>query len=338
MVLYPINPRRLAKFREALTPSGKKDDLTDAQLLLELVSQHRQKLKPWRPADEHTRTRQCFVEHRRTLVNDNTRLTNRLTGVLKGYVPQVLCWCAALDTPFIRDCLRRWPTLQAVQQADDATLRTFFQAPHAHNRTINQRRIDGIRQASPATTDPAVLRASAMLVHALVEHVGCVTAAIARFDKEIDARIRAHEDFPIFASLPGAGPVHASRLISALGRDRRRYEHVEDVLTCTGIAPVIERSGHMAVTHFRWCGPTFLRPSFHECAGPSIPHSRWAKAVYHQQRRRGKEHQASVRSLAFQWARIISQLWKTRTPYHERTYVAALQRRGSPLWQVMAAQ
>jgi transposase len=338
LVLYPINPRMLAKFREAFAPSGKKDDPADAQLWLELVRKHREQLKPWRPADEHTRTLQCFVEHRRTWVNDKTRLTNRLTSVLKGYFPQVFCWFAALDTPLFCDFLKCWPTLEAVQQTDDATLRTFFQAHHAHNRAINQQRMDGIRQAIPATTDHAVIRASVMLVHTLVEQVGCLTEAIARFDKEIDALTRSHEDFPIFTSLPGAGPVHASRLISALGTDRSRYEHVEDLLTFTGIAPVIERSGKMAVTHFRWFCPTFLRQSFHEFAGQSIQHSQWAKAFYRQQRTRGKDHQAAVRSLAFKWVRIIFRLWKNRTPYHERTYVAALQRRGSPLWQVMAAQ
>jgi hypothetical protein len=263
---------------------------------------------------------------------------NRLTSVLKGYFPQVLCWFAALDTPLIWDFLTRWPTLQAVQQTDDTTLRTFFQAHHAYNGTINQQRMAGIRQAIPATTDQAVIRASAMLVHALVEQVGCLTEAITRFDKEIDVLTRSHEDFPIVASLLGAGPVHTSRLISALGPDRSRYEHVEDLLTFTGIAPVIERSGKMTVTHFRWFCPTCLRQSFHECAGQSIQHSRWAKAFYHQQRRRGKDHQAAVRSLAFKWARMIFQLWKKRMPYREQIYVAALQRRGSPLWQVMAAQ
>jgi transposase len=183
-----------------------------------------------------------------------------------------------------------------------------------------------------------VIHASAKLVHALVEPVGCVTEAIARFDKAIDALTRSHEDSPIVASLPGAGPVQAARLISALGRDRSRYEHVEDVLTCTGIAPVIERSGHMTVTHFRWFCPTCLRQSFHEFARQSLQHSRWAKAVYHQQRRRGKDHQAAVRSLAFKWARMIFRLWTTRMPSREQIDVAALQRRGSPLWQVMAAQ
>jgi transposase len=338
LVLYPINPRMLAKFREALAPSGKKDDPADAQLLLELVSKHREKLKPWRPADEHTRTLQFLVEHRRTLVNDKTRLTNRLTSVLKGYFPQVLCWFAALDTPLVCDFLKRWPTLGAVQQTDDVTLRTFFQEHHSYNRAINQQRIDGIRQAIPATIDQAVIRSSVMLVHTLVEQVSCLTEALRRFEKAIDALTRSHEDVPIFTSLPGAGPVHAARLISALGSDRSRYEHVEDLLTFSGIAPIMERSGKTTVTHFRWFCPKFLRQSFHEFAGQSIQYSQWAKAFYRQQRMRGKDHQASVQSLAFKWMRIIFRLWKNQTPYNERTYVAALQRRGSPLWQEMTAQ
>jgi hypothetical protein len=32
LVLYPINPRMLAKFREAFAPGGKKDDPADAPL------------------------------------------------------------------------------------------------------------------------------------------------------------------------------------------------------------------------------------------------------------------------------------------------------------------
>ncbi len=336
LVLYPINPRMLAKFREALAPSGKKDDPADAQLLLELVSKHRAKLKPWRPADAHTRTLQFCVEHRRQLVQDKTRLTNRLTSVLKGYFPHVLRWFAALDTPLAGDFLKQWPTLEAVQNTDDTALLAFFQAHRSHNPAINRQRIDGIRQAIPATTDQAVVRSSGMVVHALVEQGRCLADAIRRFEQAIEGLTRSHAEFQIFASLPGAGPVHASRLISALGTDRRRYECVEDLPTFAGIAPIIERSGKTLVTHFRWFCPTFLRQSFHEFAGQSSQDSRWAKAFYRQQRMRGKDHQAAVRSLAFKWTRIIFHMWKRRTPYDERTYRAALQRRGSPLLQVMA--
>ncbi|MGH8069031.1 MAG: transposase [Candidatus Entotheonellia bacterium] len=128
------------------------------------------------------------------------------------------------------------------------------------------------------------------------------------------------------------------RVLGLLGTDRNRYVHAENLLSFAGIAPILERSGKTTVTHFRWFCPKFHRQSFHEFAGQSIQYSRWANAFYRQQRMRGKDHQAAVRSLAFKWTRIIFQMWKSKTLYSDsaRTYVAALQRRGSPLLQVMA--
>jgi transposase len=169
LVLYPVNPRTLAKFREAFAPSGAKDDPGDAQLALELVSKHRDKLRSWRPDDEQTRTLQFLVEQRRKLVHDRTRLLNRLTSVLKGYFPQVLAWFDALDTKVVYEFLKHWPTLEAVQQVDHETLWRFFHTHHSKRRAINQRRIDEIRQAVPATTARAVITSSVMVVHARLE-------------------------------------------------------------------------------------------------------------------------------------------------------------------------
>jgi hypothetical protein len=44
MVLFPINPVTLARYREAFTPSRAKDDPTDADFLCELVALHGQQL------------------------------------------------------------------------------------------------------------------------------------------------------------------------------------------------------------------------------------------------------------------------------------------------------
>jgi len=65
LVLYPINPTTLAKYREAFSPSRAKDDPQDAEYLVELLIHHRERLKPWLPDDEKTRTLQYLVEHRR---------------------------------------------------------------------------------------------------------------------------------------------------------------------------------------------------------------------------------------------------------------------------------
>ena len=41
LVLYPVNPKALARYREAFRTSGAKDDPDDSELLLDLVSKHR---------------------------------------------------------------------------------------------------------------------------------------------------------------------------------------------------------------------------------------------------------------------------------------------------------
>jgi hypothetical protein len=66
--------------------------------------------------DEQTRTLRYLVEHRRRLVGDRTRLSNRLTSLLKCYFPQVLAWFPDLRTELVCDFLLRWSSLESLQE------------------------------------------------------------------------------------------------------------------------------------------------------------------------------------------------------------------------------
>jgi hypothetical protein len=44
-VLFPVNALTVAKYRQAFTPSRAKDDPSDAELQLELLLKHRDKLQ-----------------------------------------------------------------------------------------------------------------------------------------------------------------------------------------------------------------------------------------------------------------------------------------------------
>ena len=103
LVLYPVNPRTLSRFREAFAPSRHKDDPPDAAFLAELLLHHRERLRAWRPDDERTRTLRLLVEHRRRLVSDQTRTSNRLTSLLKCYFPQALEWFPDVRTTLVCD-------------------------------------------------------------------------------------------------------------------------------------------------------------------------------------------------------------------------------------------
>ena len=108
LVLYPVNPKALARSREAFHPSGAKDDPTDAALLLDLLRKHRDQLRPWHPDTVAARQLQLLCEHRRKLVNLRGGLTNRITGLLKQYFPQALDWVGTLDSRQACDFLQKW--------------------------------------------------------------------------------------------------------------------------------------------------------------------------------------------------------------------------------------
>jgi transposase len=115
LVLFPINPLTLARYREAFTPSQAKDDPSDAELQLELLLKHRDKLKPLVPQSPEMRALEQLGEYRRRLIGDKVRLTNRLTSALKNYYPHVLEWFSDKDTTLFCEFLHRWPTLKAAQ-------------------------------------------------------------------------------------------------------------------------------------------------------------------------------------------------------------------------------
>jgi transposase len=331
LVLFPVNPATLAKYRQTFHVSGAKDDPSDAQLALELLVTHPEKFSRLRPQSASMRMLQQLVEQRRLLVDDVRRLTNRITNALKQYFPQPLEWFKDKDTLVFCDFLTSWPTLKQAQRARNSRLSAFFHEHNVRYPHIVEARIRAIRSASALTCDAAVIEPNRLLVQALVGQLRLLLQAVDRFEHEIAELAPTLSDYELFASLPGAGPTFAPRLLAAFGEQRERYAGSDEIQRFAGIAPVTERSGNKSWVHWRWQCPRFLRQTFVEWAALSIPHCYWAKAYYEQQRARGSSHQAALRALAFKWIRIVYRCWQNRTPYDEATYLSALKRRSSPL-------
>ena len=336
-VLFPINPSMLAKYREAFKPSRAKDDPTDAQLALELLLRHRDRLNPLQPQTAQMRMLLYLVEQRRRLVADKTRFTNRLGHALKQYFPQALDWFDQTDTPLFCDFLTRWPTLAQVKRARKASLEAFFQAHNVRFAKLVEERISAIKTATALTEDLAVVTAYQLQALVLVDQLRVTLQAIARFDAQIGSIAPTLPDYALFRALPGAGPSLAPRLLVAFGEQRERFAGADELQKYSGVAPVTERSGNKRWVHWRWQCPTFLRQTFVEWAAQTINKSFWAGAYYRRQRDQGSSHQTALRALAFKWLRIVYRCWQTRTPYDESTYLNALKRRGSPLLKAIGA-
>ncbi|SOE97392.1 Transposase [Burkholderia sp. D7] len=331
LVLFPINPATLAKYREAFQPSGAKDDPADAELALDLLVRHPERFSPLRPQSALMRSLVSLVERRRQLVGDQNRLTNRLCDTLKQYYPQALEWFDDRGTVLFCDFLERWPTLRSVRQARTAVLERFFHAHHCRSASRISARIESIRAAAALTEDPAIIGPCRLHVLALVAQLRAVLAAIVQFNLEIAQVACTLPDYALFESLPGAGPRLAPRLLAAFGEQRERFRSADELQKYAGIAPVTERSGKQCWVHWRLQCPKFLRQTFVEWAAQTINRSFWAGAYYRQQRAKGSSHHIAVRALAFKWIRILYRCWQARTPYNETAYLNVLRKRGSLL-------
>lgn len=327
LVLFPVHPATVASFRQALFPSGAKDDPGDTALLLDLLLHHRQHLRRLDPDTVETRQLRLFVELRRALVDERTRQSNRLTAWLKMYFPQALDWIDNIDSPLGCDFLQRWPTLQQLQRTQPGTIERFFREHHSRSQARIEERVQAIAKALPAVQDAALLEAGTAAATSLVALLKALNDSIASLDGQIAEQLPKHPEADLFAGLPGAGPVLLPRLIVAFGTLRDRFQSAAELAAYSGIAPVTKQSGQSKSVHFRFACPKFLRQTFHEFAAHSIVQSGWAREFYRERRHRGSRHHAAVRALAFKWIRVLFRCWKDRTPYDEERYQKALQQR-----------
>ena len=254
VLIYPINPKSLSRYRGAFYPSGSKDDPRDADLVLDYLLKHRERIRLWEPESLEVRCLRLLSEQRRKLVELRTDLTNQWTANLKHYFPQALKWVDPLKGKTACDFLNRWPNLQVLQGAKPSVIRRFFKS-HRVGGEKWQSQLEEIQQARVLTHDAAIVTASSLLTQSLAGQILQLNESIQRFDAKIEELFNDHPDPFIFSSLPGSGKALGPRLLTLFGEDRDRFECAAEVQTLSGITPLLRASGKTHIVSYRWACP-----------------------------------------------------------------------------------
>jgi transposase len=330
LVVYPINPVTSARYRTAFKPSGAKDDLPDAEVLLDLVRRHTDRLRPLEQPDPMTLKLRGLVEARRSIVDRRTAVLNQLTALLKSYYPQAQELVGNLNTDLAVAFLERWPDLISLKAVRPGTLKRFYYQHQVRSQALVEKRLGLIDQAVALTTEEARVSVAVLQLRQLLDQLKVFQKHIPQFDAQIKAVFAAHPNAHLFRQLPGAGPQLGPRLCVAFGTNPAAYAEPASLQKYAGIAPVREKSGAQVWTHWRWRAPVFLRQTFVEWAGQTVRYCAWAKRHYERMLKRGKKHTLILRSLAFKWIRILWKCWQTNIPYNEARYLRQLSLRSSP--------
>lgn len=328
--ICPINPKSLARFREAFRPSGAKDDEHDAEVMCEVGRLYSTQFPIWKPESFSTRILQNLTERRRHVVDERTRLVLELQSNLKLYYPLILNMFKDLAAELPLSFLGKWPTLEKLKKAKPQTIREFFYSGNSRSEKKLEERLRLIEKAQHLTEDRAAVFSGQLATCDLVRRLRAIQQSIEEYDLAIAQEFDQHPDAPIFNSLPGAGSVLAPRLLAAMGEDRARFESCLEPQTLYGIAPITVQSGESKSVRFRRGCNKFKRQSFHEFAAASTRFCDWAADYLQAQLENEKKtyHQA-IRSLAFKWIRIIFRMWKDKVAYDDAKYMESLKRNGS---------
>ncbi|MGC7847853.1 IS110 family transposase [Desulforudis sp. 1088] len=321
--VYPVNPKLVDHRRK---PSGAKSDPLDARLLADIGRAELPYLRQLRPDSAIIEELKMLTRDQDDLIQERTRLTNKLIACLKLYYPVALDLFSHANTPIFLDFLQAYPTLEKALEASVPEIAVFLKT-HKHpqpNKTavaIWTKLHEPQLEANAATT-----RAKARLMLSLVTRLKNLQADIKGYDQDIQDLFQSHSDYKIFASLPGAGVRVAPRLLAEWGDDRSRYPGLPAVQALAGTTPVLFQSGKYAYARPRKSCVKPFRNVMYQLAMQSIRWVSWAREYYDAKRAQGKAHATALRCLASVWMRIIYAMWLNNTPYDEALFLAAKER------------
>src|ERR1019366_7483843 len=307
LVLYPIHPTTVAKYREAFKSSGAKSDPLDAGQILEILTKHQDRLHRFNPDTVETRLLGRLVEDRRKAVNLRTTHVQALGANLKEYFPQAL----------------------ELTSGNLSSLKSFYYGHNVRSPEVLERVLALAEKSQALTTDEALVESGSRLTQMYVGIIQALNPVIVKYDERIQQVFEAHPEVKIFTGLPGAGPVLAPRLLAFFGTDRSRYAAALNVQSFTGVAPVTTSRGKSRVVYARAACPKFDRQTFHEFSRLSVTHCQWARNYVQYYTDKGKKYHTIIRALAYKWIRILFKCWQERTPYNEDKYMETLKKRGS---------
>ena len=184
ITVFPVYALSLARYRQAFSPSGAKDDPQDAEPALELMLRYPQKIKAIEPDNADIRLLQQLVEQRRQLVKNKRRFVNLIINTLKQYYPQPLEWFSHRGSLLLCELIIRWPSLQQLKRARRDTIRNFLNAKGGRAVVLTEQRVLSIDNAIPLTTDPSVIEANALMATALATQIKVVSEIIKTLTNE----------------------------------------------------------------------------------------------------------------------------------------------------------
>jgi len=324
-VVYAINPKQLDRFRDRFTAAGAKDDRRDAWVLADSLRTDPacfKHLQPEAPALIELREWSRIIED---LVQERTRLGNRIRAQLRRYYPQMLELTDDVAAEWFLCLWEKAPTPAKASRVRETTVAAIFKA-HRIRRHSAADALEILRQ-KPLEVSAGTLAAASAHIGSVVARLRLVnqqlTQAYRRIDELCEQLLEADDesgytreqrDISILRSLPGIGRTVLATLLAEAAQPL----HVRDyhaLRMLTGVAPVTKRSGKGGYVIMRRACNHRLRNAMFHWARTAVQLDPVCHLRYAALRSRGHSYARALRSVSDRLLGVACAMLRDRTPY-----------------------
>jgi transposase len=318
--IYPVNPKAVERFREAMSANGDKSDRIDRRVLAMFLAVFQERLRPLKPDDPEIISLRIACQDRLRLVEERTAKLNELGAILKVHYPAFGPLFGDLSSRITLEFLQQFPTQKQMQKLTERRLRSWLRRHQYSCPQRIDRMLAVLKQPALPVADH-LQTVKARLIQYLASSLIALKAEIAEREEQITRHFEQLPEADWIASLPGAGPNLRPALLACLGRDPGRFAATDDARAFMGTAPVTKASGRSRSVKFRRGCWKFARRTLQLFADRSRPRCGWAQAFYDKQRASGHTHHQALRALAHKWLKILLAMQRNGTPYNEAVFL-----------------
>ena len=318
-VVYAVNPKQVARYRERHATSGAKSDPGDAHVLAEVVRQDRAHHRPVAGDSEHAEAVKTIARTHQTMIWTRQRQANQLRSMLREFYPAALHAfggeLAGRDALAVLSVAPTPATGRALNRSRVVSL--LRKAGRRRNLPVRADEIVSALRTEQLELPAVITDAYAASVKSLVVVLAAMIEQIAVLEGQVQRCFGRHPDAEIITSQPGLGVILGARVLGEFGDDPDRYADSKARRNYAGTSPITKASGTRRVVLARYARNHRLADALHQQAFAALTASPGARAYYDQHRARGATHHQALRALSNRLVGILDGCLRHRTHYDE---------------------
>jgi hypothetical protein len=318
-VVYAVNPRQAARYRERHGTSGARSDAGDAHMLADMVRADAHQLRAVAGDSDLAQAVKVVARAHQSLVWERTRHVLRLRSALREFFPAALEAFDDLAAPGALELLAKAPDPGSAAGLGIAQISAALKRARRRGVPEKARQIQAALRSQQLGQPAVVTAAYAAAVRSAAAVISVLNEQAGLMEARVEAHFGRHPDAEIVLSQPGLGKVLGARVLARVrGRPAtvRRREGAEELRRDQPGHPRVRQEKGRARPARAEPSPRRRAPSAGLLRADRLP---GRPRLLRPARARGTSHHAALRQLANRLTGILHGCLKTGTPYDEIT-------------------